>query len=236
MRAFLIFTFSFAISFQASAARFCLSSLFPSKGKISFSEARYKSESGNFDYKIGTSTLVESVFEADKILPELNPENRVILVVRGAHTFLSYRGYRIDSSGIGGIEVTTYLKKAEVIKGDIAAVIYDLPKKTLNELNDTLKNFEAESFSTCARASCSYIASVLPSHPFLMRPSALVKMLIEMKQEGSKIEFVTLNGEKLTKNLRMTQDIESGQITALAIPALGVAGLITALFSFRGAR
>lgn len=236
MRSILAFTLSFALSLQAAAAGFCLSALLPSRSRTNFKEAVFKSEEGNFKYLVGKSTFTESAFEADKILPELNPENRVVLVVGSAHTFLSYRGHRIDSSGIGGIEVTTYLKKADIIKGDIAAVIYDLPPKILNDLDQTLDRFKTESFATCARATCSYLGKLLPNHPFLMRPSAVVKMLMAMKLNGSKIEFVTLNNETLKNNLEVTQSIEASHIKNLALPALGVAGLLTSIFTLTRAR
>jgi hypothetical protein len=165
---------------------------------------------------------------ADRVLPQFDPARRVIVAFYKGHTYIQYKGYRIDSNGLGGIRVKTRLQKSDVLHGEAAAVLYDLSDEALARLDRAVADFKSGSSLSCVRASCRYLKMAEPAALGIspMGPYGLMKALIAYKQRGGKVELVMLNRMPLEYNMEEIEKEERklrGQLLFLggfALPML----------------
>ena len=225
---------SSASSAQSSCQKLFLSSLEVRKKTLPASAG------GPLSYVSIKTPSSEGVYFINKILPQYDVKRRLIIGVDEAHTYLLYKGFRIDSLGIGGVQVISELRKSQLVYGDLAFILYDLPDESLKKLDELITTFKRKSSVSCVSSTCAYVMRAMPDviseKSFL--PTSLIDSLLKYKKSGGKIEVVSLvrtNLEKTLVSLKMdqTNGIVSNYFYASTLASfLSVLSLIGAHFLF----
>lgn len=145
-------------------------------------------------FRLTSGRFHGNVIAAD-LLPERDDYNRIIVGFKGAHTYLYFRGYRIDSTGIGGIRVTSLVKESPFIDGDLAFILHDIDSETLENLHHLIEDFKQKQKLTCVAISCAYLqdAKVEGFHKTHYRPSQFFNYLLARTSQGRGTDLVLLN-------------------------------------------
>lgn len=158
----------------------------------------------NISYFVPKMGNLDKQPPAHTVLPQLDHNKRLMVIVdNDGHVSLIYRNHRIDSNGLVGIKVTSYLKKSAFARGALGFIFYDLPNRTLDQLDKLIENFEVKSERTCTLVTCTYLEDVFPNEMNLsLTTSNLVSGLIKSHVEGRNIAIVSLNDQSPIEALR----------------------------------
>lgn len=133
------------------------------------------------------------------------------------HTTLFFRGYRIDSSGIIGMQVTSGLHKhSHFFNGKVVFVIKDLSIEAVEKLEELLENFRQIRDVTCIHLTCRYLKSIDSErfNEITYLPSHLLENLVQMKKQNPEgIEIFVREDVESISHLHFDWEIaKSGQV------------------------
>lgn len=75
-----------------------------------------------------------------EIFPTHNPETTVYVGFHNAHTYLIYKGVKIDSAGVAGITVKPSFSQDTAVDGHFIIAIKNLSSEALMRLDEKIKN------------------------------------------------------------------------------------------------
>lgn len=164
-------------------------------------------------YLVAVDPVVDGFarLQSSTILPEVSSDRRLIIGFHGGHTYLQYKNVRIDSQGMAGVRVTSMKKSSQIVYGDMAFVIGELPPATLQRLDQMVTDFQVQSKLTCTQVACSYLSEAEPgiASARTLRTSSLIRSLLEEKVQGARqIEVLSLSGRSLEEVLHEVQGLE----------------------------
>ena len=154
---------------------------------------------GDFEIPVSVVTKTEPTgkYNADQILPELDENRRVIVGFSKGHTYISYRGIVLDSSGLVGYRVISKMRAPKRVYGDFLFVLHDLPDASLEGLNRNFESFKKSSKLSCVMHTCWFLNQFdtqLLENKSYFRASKLFSRLLDVAASGStQIEIVALN-------------------------------------------
>lgn len=189
-----------------------------------------------FSYGSSCSLIVEqtgsfkgveySILSNDRVdTAKLMNENSVAIgMYANGHSMIYFRGYRIDSSGSAGLDVSSFLTKASSFAGDVLVIVRDVPSEVVDALNQLINQFESITERSCIGTTCTHlIDSNLPIlNKKVLTPGSLLNHLLEFKKTSDlNVDIYTLNN----RNLKRIKTI-FGLRTVGVSGALAVSGFI----------
>ncbi len=192
--------------------------------------ARCETDLGsNVTYRMVYDKLSRHIL-ADLVMPEYDINRRVIVGFYKGHPYVHYKNHRFDSSGLGGVHVSTSLHESTELHGEMAAIIYDLSDDAVARLDREIAEFKSRSHISCVSAVCRYVRMAEPDASLIPRmgPTALINDLLAHKARGGNVEFIMLNGTSMDVNRSIIEENEKkfkksyaflgGLVTAVAVP------------------
>ncbi|MCK6599537.1 MAG: hypothetical protein L6Q37_14320 [Bdellovibrionaceae bacterium] len=175
---------------------------------------------------------IDGPIPADRILPQLNPNNRIIVGIAGSHVYFYFRGHRIDSSGYPGIKVTSWLKEIDTVYGDIFFIFHDLPEAALAQLQSVVENFNSKSGLSCGHVLCRYLHNAgLIHNPNSFRTDTIFYNFVNSKLQNESVEIVVRSSHIINFLETMKLDYKDAVLKASSIVgASSLAGLLSYIF------
>jgi hypothetical protein len=153
-------------------------------------------------------------------------QNDLIIGLKNDHTFVSYRGVRIDANGIPGVGMRALIRRNDSLDAQLLAVIRIEPERAQELMEQFAIEFvgSKQKALTCSAMSCTIIRTASPevlTSGLYLTPSALLSGLMKAATDGSdRVTIVTLNGmtpQKLIGRQRTSQTIRMALMPLLPL-------------------
>lgn len=170
--------------------------------------------------------------KVDDIRPDIDPSRRVLVAVSNGHTYLLYKGHRIDRQPSKvGRQREVYIRKSTSLEADAVFIVRDLSDADIAKFDATIENFERTSSRTCVGVVCRYLDIIAPGvvSPSTMRMTSLMKELFRASLTG-KVEIVALKRNSLAEAYATAKRVEN--FAVLGLPAVAFNSAMNAIVRF----
>jgi hypothetical protein len=190
----------------------------------------------NLDYQKFSYVDKDYNYIANKDLSSQWIENKEVILSfdRRGHLSLYFQGYRIDSEGLPGFKVISYIRKSHITSGTTVIILKNLSAEATDKLKELILNFKSKHRVTCIKLICSYLEDADPIYfnksPYL--PSTLIEDLIILKQEKPEdIDFYFHASETPSEFLKeLKQNQRDTTLIISSVTAIGSAASLTVGF------